>query len=283
MALFGKKNGRSQNEVDDLDAGYNEDYYVGDRMGDRSDRRDGGRDRYEESRDGRYDRDSRYAREDDRERDMRGDRYGRDDRLERRDPSDRYDRSDDYDRGDRLDRDRYGRDDGYGRDEYDRRPARSGWQEADAPSYRDREREREDVRSEPVFEPAPAPEYRYFVPESYNECHEGIADGLSAGHVVVVRVSHMEKDEVRFLFAFMQGAVMVVKGSLVCPTSGIVVLLPKDVELDEDELESIDEEAYAEDEDAEGDEEYEAEEEEDDYHNGEYGGYDEEDSDRDAE
>ena len=194
MKDFFKKLTKTQNDVDDLDAGYDSEYYQG-----------------------AYDRTDRYD-------DRRDDRY-----EDRRD--DRQDRYDDR-RDDRYD------------DRYDRR----SWQEQDAPSYR----ERVEVKPEPVFEPAPAPEYLYFTPSTYRDCREGIVRGLAAGHVVVVRLGNLEAPDVLRLFDYMMGAVLALEGELVRPEATTVVLLPRDVELDEDELEldlDDDEEAEESDED----------------------------------
>ena len=224
MKDFFKKLTKTQTEVDDLDAGYDSEYYQGsydrnDRYDDRYDRRDDGNDRQD-----RYD--------------------------------DRYDRRDDR------------RDDGYDRqqDRYDDRYDRRSWQEQDAPSYR----ERVDVKPEPVFEPAPAPEYLYFKPSTYRDCREGIVRGLSAGHVVVVRLGNLAANDVLRLFDYMMGAVLALEGELVRPAATTVVLLPKDVELDEDELEpddedEIEDEEYEEYEEESEDEEYEESEEIEEY------------------
>ena len=222
MKDFFKKLTKTQTEVDDLDAGYDSEYYQGsydrnDRYDDRYDRRDDGNDRQD-----RYD--------------------------------DRYDRRDDR------------RDDGYDRqqDRYDDRYDRRSWQEQDAPSYR----ERVDVKPEPVFEPAPAPEYLYFKPSTYRDCREGIVRGLSAGHVVVVRLGNLAANDVLRLFDYMMGAVLALEGELVRPAATTVVLLPKDAELDEDELEPDDEDEIEDEEyeeESEDDEEYEESEEIEEY------------------
>lgn len=184
---------------------------------------------------------------------------------------------------------------------------RETWQEGDAPGFRPAQPE-----AEPVFTPAPAPEYLYFTPSTYRDCREGIVKGLSTGHVVVVRLRNLEAGDVLRLFDYMMGAVLALEGELVRPAATTVVLVPKDVELNEDELEPDDdedyedtdeaedeteaEEAYEEESEYEDDEEYEdeayedqedeeAEEEEydeeeyeeDSYANGEYGSYEEDD------
>ena len=244
MKDFFKKLTKNHNEVDDLDAGYDSEYYQG--SYDRTDRYDERYDRRDEG----YDRQDRYD-----------DRYDRDNRDDR---DDRYDRRDEgYDRQDRYD------------DRYDRR----AWQEQDAPSYR----ERPEVKPEPVFEPAPAPEYLYFKPSTYRDCREGIVRGLAAGHVVVVRLGNMEANDVLRLFDYMMGAVLALEGELVRPAATTVVLLPKGAELDEDELEPDDEDddEYEEDEESEEyEEEYEDEDEESEEYEEEY---EDEESEQDAE
>ena len=223
MKDFFKKLTKTQNEVDDLDAGYDSEYYQG-----------------------AYDRSDRY--------------------------DDRQDRSDRYD--DRRD------------DRFDRYDDRRSWQEQDAPSYRG---ESVELKPEPVFEPAPAPEYLYFTPSTYRDCREGIVRGLAAGHVVVVRLGKLEANDVLRLFDYMMGAVLALEGELVRPEATTVVLLPRDVELDEDELELDDEDSdedYADDEDPDeeetDDETDEYEEYEEEYED-EYEDTDEEESEQDAE
>ncbi len=248
MKDFFKKLSKNQNEVEDLDTGYDSEYYQGSydrREEERPEARptDRPEDRYDAP---RYEE----ARYDDRRMDDR--------RVDDRRVDDRYD-------------------------------APRGWQENDAPAYR----ERSEAKAEPVFTPAPAPEYLYFTPKTYRDCREAIVRGLSSGHVVVVRLSKLEAGDVLRLFDYMMGAVLALDGELARPHPTTVVLLPSGVELDEDILELEDEDEYEEDEDAEYDEdEYEDEDEdaeydeeyEEDYDEDEYDGeYDEEDSDSDAE
>ncbi len=249
---FFKKRTKTQHDVDDLDAGYDNEYYQG--AYDRRDERDDRSDRYD---DRRYD--------DRRNEDRRSDDRRSDDRRYDDRPDDRYDRYDDrYD--DRSDR-------------YDRRT----WQEQDAPAYRERFEE----KTEPAFEPAPAPEYLYFKPASYRDCREGIVRGLAAGHVVVVRLGGLEATDVLRLFDYMMGAVLALEGELVRPQATTVVLLPAGIELDDSELElDEDEDEDYEDEEYEEDYEDEAEEDIDEYEDAdeaEYDDDDEEDTLQDAE
>ena len=154
---------------------------------------------------------------------------------------------------------------------------RETWQEGDAPGYRAAQTAAEAAPAAPaVFTPSPAPEYLYFTPSTYRDCREGIVKGLATGHVVVVRLRNLEAGDVLRLFDYMMGAVLALEGELVRPAATTVVLVPKDVELDENELEPDEDE---EEEDEEYEEESEEDEEyvEDTYENGEYGSYDEDD------
>lgn len=158
--------------------------------------------------------------------------------------------------------------------------ARETWQEADAPGYRPTPAEVETAPAPaPVFTPAPAPEYLYFTPSTYRDCREGIVKGLATGHVVVVRLRKLEAGDVLRLFDYMMGAVLALDGELVRPASTTVVLVPKDVELKEEDIEPDEEEELVladEESDEEYDEdEYDEYDEEDTYENGEYGSYDE--------
>ena len=138
---------------------------------------------------------------------------------------------------------------------------RDTWQENDAPGYRPNQAEAEAAST--VFTPAPAPEYLYFTPSTYRDCREGIVKGLATGHVVVVRLRNLEANDVLRLFDYMMGAVLALDGELVRPAATTVVLVPKDVELNEEELEpDEDEEEYEDDGEESSEEEYEEEYEE---------------------
>ena len=246
MKDFFKKLNKPQTEVEDLDTGYDSEYYAG--AYDKDDRRLDDR---------RDPRESRFE-----ERDYRS---GRDERFERADRAEGYDRDNDF------------------------YAPRSGlYVEEDAPAYRERVEE----KMEPVFAPAPAPEYLYYTPATYRDCREGIVKGLAAGHVVVVRLGDLEAADVLRLFDYMMGAVLALGAELVRPEATTVVLVPDGVELDEDELEldsdDDEDEEYEDDEDCEDeeyDEDYEDEEYGEDYEDEEYdedGAY-EEDFDEDVE
>ena len=230
MKDFFKKLSKPQNDVEDLDTGYDSEYYAGayDRDSRRDDRRDDRRnDRYDERRDDRYDdrRDSRDSRYDDRRDDRRDDRDYRDYRDSRNDRDDFY-------------------------------APRGTWEEEVAPAYRERVEE----KAEPVFTPAPAPEYLYYTPATYRDCREGIVKGLADGHVVVVRLADLEANDVLRLFDYMMGAVLALGAEIVRPEATTVVLVPDGVELDEDELDLDGDE----DEEYDEEEEYEEDEEEED-------------------
>ena len=147
---------------------------------------------------------------------------------------------------------------------------RETWQENDADGFRPVQREATPEPTpdpDPVFTPSPAPEYLYFTPSTYRDCREGIVKGLATGHVVVVRLRSLEANDVLRLFDYMMGAVLALDGELVRPAATTVVLVPKDVEFDEDELEADDEDEY---EDEYEDDEYEDEEEYEGEYEGEY-------------
>ncbi len=275
MKDFFKKINRSQNDVEDLDTGYDSEYYRG-AYDQNSARR---------PEDGYDDR-----RQDDRRDDRRDDRY--DNRYDDRRQDDRYDnRYDDRRQDDRRQDDR--RDDRRQDDRWDAPrndgyyAPRGGWREEDAPSYRERTE-----TTETVFEPTPAPEYLYFTPATYRDCREGIVKGLASGHVVIVRLGDLEADEVLRLFDYMMGAVLALEAELARPRATTVVLLPKGIELDEDAIEFDEEDEYDDDGDGDSDDdEYDDEEDSEYDYDEEYededseyeDGYDEEESDEDAE
>ena len=213
MKDFFKKLGKTQNEVEDLDSGYDSEYYTG--SYDKADRRDDRRDdRYDERRpmDDRYD-DRRDDRRDDRWDDRRDDR--RDDRYDDRRMSDRFDDRRDDRRDDRYYDDRRSADtaERFDRDAGYAAPRGGLYVEEDAPAYRERVEE----KAEPVFTPEPAPEYLYYTPATYRDCREGIVKGLAAGHVVVVRLGDLEANDVLRLFDYMMGAVLALNAELIRP------------------------------------------------------------------
>ncbi len=208
MKDFFKKLSRTQDDVEDLDTGYDSEYYQGS-----------------------YDRQDRQDRRVD---DRRVDDRRIDDRQDRG-----YAPRPDYDTPATAYPDnRYATpvSDPY---------APRGWQESDAPAYRDRP----EKTAEPVFAPEPAPEYLYYTPANCHDCREGIVRGLAAGHVVVVRLGELESADVLRLFDYMSGAVVALDGELVRPQATTVVLLPNGVELEEEALELDDEEFSEEDDD----------------------------------
>lgn len=161
------------------------------------------------------------------------------------------------------------------------------WQEDDAPGYRERVFPEETPAETAEVEAAPevAPEYLYFSPSTYRDCREGIVKGLSAGHVVVVRVGGVAAEDILRLFDYMMGAVLALEAEMVRPQAATVVLVPKGADFDENELEPVEDEY---DEDDEYDEEYdeaydeEYDEEYDEAYEDEYDDEYEEESDEDA-
>ena len=205
----------NQPEPEDLDTGYDSDYY-----------------------------DSAYRGGDDRA-DVRVERV---DREERREASRPYDESAYRDRGYRED-DRYAdrRDDRYGygdrRDSYEGGYSRA-YREADAPSYRPYE----PTRREPA-RPANMGTL-YFTPEAYGECREAVVSGLMGSHVVVVNISAMETADLMRLLDYIMGAAQVLESEMFRLNASTLVFTPKGVEIDEDEIElpeeDAEEEAYEE-------------------------------------
>ena len=208
----------NQPEPEDLDTGYDSDYY-----------------------------DSAYRGGDDRA-ERRDDRVERVDREERREASRGYDEPAYRDRGYRED-DRYGerRDDRYAygdrRDSYEGGYGR-GYREADAPSYRPYE----PTRREPA-RPANMGTL-YFTPEAYGECREAVVSGLMGSHVVVVNIAELEAADLMRLLDYIMGAAQVLESDMFRLNASTLVFTPKGVEIDESEIklpeEDAEEEAYEE-------------------------------------
>lgn len=267
----------SSEDLEDLDSGYDNDYYKG-----------------------------AYVEEDRRNRDDRGgDRDSGSDSRVRRDRNDSYDRRGrqraDSSYGDGADdggyyagrSDRTGDGDGlympntretrrteeradnrparrsttYEEPEYDSRTSRRYAEEEEQP-YMPPQR-RPVVVAEPDPEPAGA-DTLYFVPTSDRDSREDMVDGMRDGHVVVVSVVKLEVPEVIRLSDYIQGAVYALEGDLFRLDRTTVVMVPKGVEVDPDtleipdgdaddieDMEDIEEEddgdAYGEDDDSDGD------------------------------
>ena len=238
-----KKLNRQPETDTDLDTGYDSDYYVGSYPEDRGGRAD--------------DRRTDDRRTDDRRTDDRYDDRRADDRYDDRRTDDcRYDdrRTDDRRYDDRRYDDRYAD---------DRRADDRGYYDDPAPTYRDRGYAEELRREEPA--PEVKPEHLYFTPATYKDCREAIVKGMASGHIVVVRVSKLDTENLLRLFDYMMGAALALEADMFRTSPEIIVIAPNGVEVDEDELE------IPEDED-----EYD---EYDEYEDG----YDEEDPDEDAE
>ncbi len=145
-------------------------------------------------------------------------------------------------------------------------------EEENARSYRDRGYVEEPVRRK--VETAPEKPARpvnkgtlYYTPESYGDVRAEIVGGVADCHVVVVNIRNLmgTSDLVRLL-DYIMGAVQVLGATLCRKGGNNLLLVPADVEVDEEELlinddedEYADEEAY--DEEA-YDEDYEDEDEE---------------------
>jgi len=134
--------------------------------------------------------------------------------------------------------------------------------------------------AEPVFTPAPAPEFLYFMPETYGDCREGIVSGLASGQVVIIFLEEMEANDILRLFDYVMGAVQALDAEMLRPIPATVVLIPNGVEVSDEELEeALDVEEV--DDDYEDDEEYEDCEEDAEYEDEDVAYEDE--SDEDAE
>ncbi len=250
MKDFWKKLNRQPETDTDLDTGYDSDYYVGSYPDNR-----GGDDR----RDDRHGDDRRYD-------DRRGDDRYADDR--------RYDdrRGDDRRYDDRRGDDRYADDRRYDDRRYDdRRSDDRGYYDDPAPVYRDRVYEEEPRHEEPAPEEV-KPEHLYFTPATYKDCREAIVRGMASGHIVVVRVSKLDTENLLRLFDYMMGAALALEAEMFRTSPEIIVIAPNGVEVDEEELDIPEED----------EDEYEEYDEYDEYEEYE-DGYDEEDSDEDAE
>ena len=276
----------SNDELEDLDSGYDNDYYKGayveEDHGDRDDRGGDPDSRGRRDRNDSYDRRGRqradssysdgaddggyYAGRSDRTGDGDG-LYMPNSRDDRR-PDRRDDRQDDR-RGNRRTEERADsrparRSTTYEEPEYDSRTSRRYAEEEEQP-YIPPQR-RPVVVAEPDPEPAGA-DTLYFVPTSDKDSREDMVDGMRDGHVVVVSVVKLEVPEVIRLSDYIQGAVYALEGDLFRLDRTTVVMVPKGVEVDPDTLDipeedadDIDEEeeeddgdGYGEDDDSDGD------------------------------
>lgn len=228
--LFNKLN--KVEEPEDLDTGYDSDYYGGAYSRDRDEKNGAsaqGANTYEE-RDARASRPGSYS-----------DTY-EPRRASDTAPRDSYDRYDRYDRAERYDRPS----DGY----------RVYGEDTAAQYSRVAERQA----------PASRPENRgtlYITPEEYAECRSEIVTGLMGGHVIVVNVRYLDRGDLLRLFDYVMGAAHALEAEMSRINATNILICPKGVEIDEEELELDDEEL---------DEEYTDE----DYNDEEYDDYDEE-------
>ncbi len=221
MKDFFKKLNRQQ-DTEDLDTGYDSDYYGGS-----------------------YNRQAAPAKPAPAYNESRGNTgYG-------------YDRYDEYDRGAQQAQDTYARTDardGYGYDRgYREEPPRDyrepvTYQPAPAPT------------PQPVEPEVKAPENAgtlYFVPNTYKDCREAVVAGLVESHVVVVNIKNLDNVDARRLFDYITGAVQVLEADMTRLNATALLLAPKDLEVTEDDLRSL----MADKEDTDTEEDDDAEEE----------------------
>ena len=118
-------------------------------------------------------------------------------------------------------------------------------------SYDDRyDNDREPGEATRVYSPRSAqgayrrPENRgtlYFTPESYEEVRADIVTGLMESHVVVVNVRYIERDELLRLFDYVMGAAHALEAEMSRLDGSNILLCPKGVEIDVEELVLADE------------------------------------------
>lgn len=143
-------------------------------------------------------------------------------------------------------------------------------------SYDDRyQSDREPGDATRVYSPRSAqgayrrPENRgtlYFTPESYEEVRAEIVTGLMESHVCVVNVRYIPREELLRLFDYVMGAAHALEAEMSRLDGSNILLCPKGVEIDVEELVLPDEddeeeieqiEVYSEDDDSEGEDTYE--------------------------
>ena len=219
MSIFSRKPNQ-YSEPEDLDSGYKNPYYT------RSERRD--------------------DRRDDRFEDRAANRRDEDDLYENRRPVERAPRDEFED---------------------DRRSLHSSVyeEEESARSYRDRGYDDEPVirrRPEKAPEKPAAPVNKgtlYYTPENYRDLRSEIVNGVAECHVVVVNILNLESAELVRLLDYVMGAVQVLGATLRRWGTNNLLLIPKDVEINEEELVIPEDEDLEEDEESyeEYDEDYE--------------------------
>lgn len=132
------------------------------------------------------------------------------------------------------------------------------YEEEEPRSYRERMYEDADLRRKPE-KVVSKPENKgtlYYTPESYRDVRVEIVTALADSHVVVINIRNLvDTPEVVRLIDYVMGAVQVLGASLRRMGGNNLVLVPKDVELDEDDI-------LLPDESEEDEEEYEEEYEE---------------------
>ncbi|MBE6693208.1 MAG: cell division protein SepF [Ruminococcaceae bacterium] len=103
----------------------------------------------------------------------------------------------------------------------------------------------------------------YFTPESYEEVRAQIVTGLVESHVVVVNVRYLERGDLLRLFDYVMGAAHALEADMSRLDGRNILLCPKGVEIDTEELvladdeDGIDEEEMYSEDDGEDDDIYE--------------------------
>lgn len=143
-------------------------------------------------------------------------------------------------------------------------------------SYDDRyDRDREPGDATRVYTPRSAqgayrrPENRgtlYFTPETYEEVRAQIVTGLVESHVIVVNVRYLERGDLLRLFDYVMGAAHALEAEMSRVDGRNILICPKGVEIDVEELVLADdededqieaEEVYSEDTDGEDNDTFE--------------------------
>ncbi len=224
----------NQDETEDLNTGYNDDYY-----------------------DGAYNEPPRHQ-DDGRQNDGR--------QNSRRQQDGSYE---EYDRRERRqvqdDRNRYP-DEAYNEPPYVSRRQGNGYEENSGRNGYGQPAEERPRRRTVMSEPDPIPRNAgtlYFTPDAYKDDRKAIADGLRGSHVVVISVARLSQSDIARLSDFVLGVSLALEGELYRLNRTTIVMEPKGVEVDPDELELPDEEEPAEGQDEYGDEDSEQDETDD--------------------
>ena len=169
-----------------------------------------------------------------------------------------------------------GRNGDYGRDGDEKVFGEDNRDEYTPRSYDDRYgNDREPGEATRVYSPRSAqgayrrPENRgtlYFTPESYEEVRAQIVTGLVESHVIVVNVRYLERTDLLRLFDYVMGAAHALEAEMSRVDARNILICPKGVEIDvedlvlsdeSDEDEVEEEEVYSEEADSEADDSFE--------------------------